>query len=565
MESVSDLLTGPGDPGRVVAITQGKVADVARLRRDVATNARRLVEAGCRCGLLMTADTYWAAVGMLALFQAGAEVVMPQNATIGSVASIRQHWDTLVCDRLPAGCEVGFILAEGDDEGAELRPLDTAQCHLSFFTSGSTGDPKKVVKSLAGMELEAAAIEAVLGGLVDSGARVLGTVTHQHLFGFSYKLFWPLCSGRVIEGVVHEFWESLLAQELNGAAIITSPAHLLRLAAFGPLPAGRRPACILSAGAVLPLAAGVAAAAMFGAPVCEIYGSTETGTIAWRRRDVVDLPWRAVPGVTVDIADDGRLCLQSSFVMGADPVLSDDLAERATDHGFWLRGRSDRIVKIDGKRVSLVEVEEQLGALPLVAKAAVVVLPGDLPTLGAVIVPSDLGRKALLEAGAFRFGRQLRQALGDQQDAAGRPRRWRFVDALPSNAMGKTLQQDLLALFADARPSEPELRALRQTEEGVELDLYNTPTLKQLDGHFPGMPIIPGVAQIDWAVKFAARHLNLSFDVAKAYQVKFHRLTLPDTMVTLKLMHDAKRQRLTFSYQRGEVVLTSGTIRTMSS
>ncbi|MBV5268841.1 MAG: acyl-CoA synthetase, partial [Afipia sp.] len=223
LQSVSDLLTGPGDPGRVVAITQGKTIDVAKLRRDVAVNALRLAESGCKRGLLITADTYWAVVGMLALFQAGAEVVMPQNSTIGSVTSIQQHWDTLVCDQLPSGCADGFFLEDGDDRAAEMQPLDAAQCHISFFTSGSTGEPKKVIKSLAGMELEAAAIEEILGGLVDRGSRVLGTVTHQHLFGFSYKLFWPLCSGRVIEGVVHEFWESLLAQELSGAAIVTSP------------------------------------------------------------------------------------------------------------------------------------------------------------------------------------------------------------------------------------------------------------------------------------------------------------------------------------------------------
>jgi 3-hydroxymyristoyl/3-hydroxydecanoyl-(acyl carrier protein) dehydratase len=75
------------------------------------------------------------------------------------------------------------------------------------------------------------------------------------------------------------------------------------------------------------------------------------------------------------------------------------------------------------------------------------------------------------------------------------------------------------------------------------------------------MPIVPGVAQIDWAVKLAARHLNLPIEVATHYQVKFHRLTLPGTLVTLKLAHDAIRQRLNFSYHRDEVVLTSGAIK----
>ncbi|MBK8158054.1 MAG: acyl-CoA synthetase [Rhodospirillaceae bacterium] len=562
LQSISDLLTTPGNLGRIVAATRGRVIDVSQLRRDVYANAECLRASGCKRGLLITEDTYWAIVGMLALFQMGAEVVLPQNATVGAITSIQEHWDVLVCDRLPAGQVGGIILQSAGEGSGELQPLDATKCYLNLFTSGSTGIPKRVRKTLAVMEREAEAIELIAGGNVEATARILGTVTHQHLFGLSYKLFWPLCSGRIVDGTVHELWESLLAQDLRGSVVITSPAHLLRLGPVNPLPAGRQPSRILSAGAVLPLLASAAASTVFGSAICEIYGSTETGTIARRERHRVDLPWQVAPGVAVEIADDGTMWVTSPFLSETTHHRCDDLAERDINGGFHLRGRTDRVVKIDGARVSLAAVEAGIAASPWVANVALVVLPGDVPALGAAVVPSEAGRLKLLEVGSFRFSRLLRQGLQDLQEAPGRPRRWRFVEALPVNDLGKTVQRDLLALFDVRRPTEPEIRAVRATSDGIELDLFTSPDLQQLEGHFPGMPIVPGVAQIDWAVKLAARHLELPVGVAMSYQVKFHRLTLPGTLLTLKLDLDAERQRLNFAYRRDDVVLTSGIIRT---
>nr|WP_298689264.1 AMP-binding protein [uncultured Dongia sp.] len=512
--------------------------------------------------MLIAEDTYWAVVGMLALFQIGAEVVMPQNATMGASAAIRKDWDLLVCDRLPTGQSQGFQLRIGEGGIHRLLAMDPAHCRMTLFTSGSTGEPKSVSKTLDTMEREAAAIEEILGEQVPRDARVFGTVTHQHLFGLSYKLFWPLCSGRCIDGPVYALWEDLLTENLAGAAIVSSPAHLTRLGTIDAVPEANRPACLLSAGAELPVAASVAASKAFGTPLCEIYGSTETGTIAFRWRDRMATPWQPMPGVAIDIGEGDILSLTSPFLPDQQAYRTSDRVVRDADGGFHLVGRDDRIVKIDGKRVSLSQVETQLTQSPLVSASAVLPLLDDQTVLVAVVVPSESGAEELRRLGAFRVGRLLRHFLGEHQEAAGKPRRWRFVDRLPVNDMGKLRKEDLLALFSvTGRPTEPELRTVRRHDSGVELDLFNSPDLAQLDGHFPNMPIIPGVAQIDWAVKLAARHLNLPIEVATHYQVKFHRLTLPGTLVTLKLAHDAVRQRLNFSYHRDDVVLTSGAIK----
>ncbi|MDY0873329.1 AMP-binding protein [Dongia rigui] len=559
MRDLATLLVGDEPDDGVIALRGAERIDLRRFRDDIASNAARLAAANCRHGLLATADTYWCAVGMMALFRIGATVVMPQNATPGAALAIGGAWDLIITDRLDGDADGQFLLGRGDGAGADLRAIDPALCRLSLYTSGSTGRPKRVDKTLAAMQREALAIEAMLGSCVAPDSHVVGMVTHQHLFGLSFKLFWPLLSGRPFEARVYQYWEEVLAENIGQAAIVASPAHLKRLGDL--LPDGKHlpPACLISAGAELSDAVAATVQEAFNAPLLEIYGSTETGIVGQRWRKTRDQPWLPAPGVAIDIGPNGALRIQSPFLDDPDWFDVDDRVEPA-DAGFRLKGRADRVVKIEGKRVSLPEVEATLAASPFVAQVAVLAVGAEGPTLAAVVVTSAEGARELTRLGAFRLGRELRRSLAARHEAAAIPRRWRFVQELPTGPLGKVRQEDLLALFADEQ-REPELLAMRRNGQELELDLFNGADLAQLDGHFPGMPIVPGVAQIDWAVKLAARYMGIPLASAQTYQVKFHRLTLPGMAVKLCLAHDEARQRLRFSYRRGDDVLTSGVIR----
>lgn len=564
--TITDLLTGT-EGSRVVAYVAGRPISLAEFRNDVAANALALHARGCQRGLLVTADTYWAAVGMLALFQAGAVVVMPPNILPETLQQLCVEWDCLVSDTADVMTEAHHRLISGESAGRALQPLDSEACVIELFTSGTTGDPIRVRKTLRQMELEAADIESLFGRHLAEGAPVAGTVTHQHMYGLAYRLFWPLCNKRPIDGTIYTFWEELLRADLRGGAVVSGPSHLTRLAGIPALPAGTRPGLVFSAGAPLPPGTGAASEAILGAPLIEIYGSTETNSIAWRAVSGLEPHWQPFPAIKIDRLPDGRITLTSPYIIGHDRYEGQDLIQLATGGGFDLIGRADRVVKIEGKRVSLGEVERCLRAHPAIAAAAIVVLPEPAPSLAAVVVPSEAGDERLREIGRFRFGRLLRHDLSTRLEAAGLPRRWRFVAALPVNALGKTNTAELRQLFnSTTQPGEPDIRPLERSADWVELEVFNRPDLRQLDGHFPGMPIVPGVAQIDWAVKLAARHLDLPLQAATNYQVKFHRLTLPDSISILRLEHDRTRQRLSFSYRRPDrEVLTSGTISLATS
>ncbi len=565
--ALSRLLLEQRLPTTPVAESGNTVMDFARFHADVAANTLRLRQLGCRRGLLVTKDSYWGAVGLFALMNAGAEVIMPQNSQPGTLAAISDAWDVLVCDGPLEPGGAAFVLETGGQgAGDALSALDPLT-PLSFFTSGSTGAPKRVAKTLAHLEREAEAVDAALGTTVPRGARVRSTVTHQHVYGLTFRLCWPLASGRPFTSITGEYWETALAALDGDEALITSPAHLTRLAGIAPLPPARRPSLVLSAGAPLAEGAAEAAAAVFGVPVTEIFGSTETGAIAWRRRDRADGVWRALPGVAVESSPDGLLYVRAPHVPGGEHSGSDRV-EIEADGGFRFLGRTDSIVKIEGQRVSLPALEEQLRRLVWVADAAVVLLDESPAQLAAAVVPSAAGAAVLAEIGAFRFCRRLRRALTDMQDPAGLPRRWRVVDALPSGALGKRRASDILRLFGGSdvtstqpvRPTEPEIRVVRTLADGAEFNLFIPADLAYVDGHFPQVPIVPGVALIDWAVKLAARHLNFPIESAQAFRVKFSRIAIPNTTVTLSLRHTGPWRRLNFQYSMGMEVLSAGSI-----
>jgi len=574
MPDLSRLFVDPVLSDRPVAESGGRLIGGTQFTADVAANAARIRAAGCRRGLLVTQDGYWGAVGLFALLHAGAEAVLPQNGQPGTLAALADARDLVVGDAALEGVDDALRLEPGVAGAAPaLGPLDSG-APLCFFTSGSTGRPKPVRKTLALLQREAEAIAALLDPVVPAGAWVHATVPHQHVYGMAFRLCWPLTSGRPFSGASHALWESALAVLEEGAVLVTSPAHLARLEGIAPLPPGRRPSLVLSAGAPLSDEAAEAAARVLGTAPTEIFGSSETGAVAHRARRRPDPAWRPLPGVTVGRAEDGRLRVRSPALPGDGSHVGDDRVELDGEGGFHLLGRADRIVKIEGKRVSLPEIEEHLRRQPWVADAAALPIGEETPRLAAVVVPSAEGRARLSDLGPFRFGRLLRRELAATQEPAGLPRHWRFVETMPQGALGKRVPADLLTLFKGdgamiaeetvggahpQRPTEPVIRAVRDSGEGVELDLYLPGDLAQVDGHFPGLPIVPGVALIDWAVTLGARH-GIPVEVARDFQVKFRRVTVPDSAVTLSLRHMAARRRMAFEYRAGDETLTSGTI-----
>jgi len=442
---IAQLLNGRRPDDLPVATCCGRVLTLGRLRADVAHNANALH--GAKRALLVCDDSYRFLTGLLALLHVGADVVLPPNARSGTLRMIGDSFDLLVSDVSRPEVARSFLIESAD---AEVPPflLDVERGRLDFFTSGSTGDMKRVEKSAAVLEREAAVLETLWGGQL-ANAQVFGTVSHQHIFGLTFKLLWPLLAGRCFSTETHGAWEVLLAELSPGAVIVSSPAHLTRLGGLSPLPQRLWPRMILTAGAPLPPEAAAETQEILGTAPTEIFGSTETGAVAWRKITTGPGLWEALPGIEVASHGDGLLRVRSPFVDGDGWCHLADRVVIAADGRFRFEGRADRILKIEGKRVSLQQLEREIAALPWIEAAAVVPIAGVRSFLGAVAVLSASGRDELARLGKFRFERVLRRELANTQDGAVLPRRWRFVDHLPMDGMGKRRTADIAALLAD--------------------------------------------------------------------------------------------------------------------
>lgn len=442
------LLSDGAAADRPFASHAGTVVGFARFRADVAAAAHRLGVVGCRRGLVACDDAYWATVGWFALAHVGAETVMAPNSLPATLAGLSGAFDHVVTDGAVAPGEHVLRLEAGASAPCALPSFDATKTLVTLFTSGSTGTPKRIVKTVRQFEVEAETVERVLGEAVPGGAWVHRTVAHQHLYGLTFGLCWPIATRRPFVGAAHQFWEPTLAAMAAGDVLVSSPSHLSRLGGIPPVAPDRRASAILSAGAPLPDDAAAAARAVLGCPVREFFGSTEAGVVATRLRDSEPpAAWRPLPGVSVSRLDDGRLHVSSPYILEPEGQVSEDLVELAPDGRFTLKGRGDRIAKIEGVRVSLAEFDARLGELAGVARAAVVVLGGDMPYLGAVVVLDSAGADELAALGDFRLGRRLRAGLAQHLPLAALPRRWRFVSQLPSGPLGKLRAADLAALF----------------------------------------------------------------------------------------------------------------------
>lgn len=92
-------------------------------------------------------------------------------------------------------------------------------------------------------------------------------------------------------------------------------------------------------------------------------------------------------------------------------------------------------------------------------------------------------------------------------------------------------------------------------------------SLSWFEGHFESQPVLPGVAQISYAMYYAAQRLNVSAAFLSLEQVKFLVPILPSDDIVLRLTTDEIHQKLQFRYLAGSspdadpMLMSSGKIR----
>jgi len=493
------------------------------------------------------------AIALYATWLAGAEALLPADNLAHSRERLAARIDAWIGDQ-PGD----LLLAELN--GPELAPvtLDLDACRLVLSTSGSTGEPKLIGKSLRQLSNEVQVLDDLWGAELGN-AHILGSVAAQHIYGLLFRVLWPLSAGRAFLCRQIAFPEDLQRLSLGQPrfAWVGSPALLKRMGDNLDWPALRPVVRVFSSGGPLPVEAGERLRECLGQAPTEIYGSSETGGIAWRQGGQL---WQPFEGVALSQDEHGALRIESTYLPPGEIEQTADAARLCADGRFELLGRLDRIVKLEEKRISLPQLEAALMKHPFVSEARLGVVQENRASLGALVALSDAGLHALRNGGRRALTQRLREHLAGHCEALALPRRWRLLRRLPGNAQGKLPQSRVDELLHAPRSLAPEVLAHSEVDGEQHLQLEIPPDLACFPGHFPTAPVLPGVVQVQWAQQLGRQVFDLPPRFGGMEVLKFQQLLRPGDFCQLALRWDAERGKLYFAFSRGEAACSSGRI-----
>ena len=420
-------------PDSVVAFRSGTPVSAGEFLADTMRLAALLPRGGHM--LNICTDRYRFAVGLAAGLVSGCTSLLPPTQTPEVIRQLRLFASDAICLTDEAACAIDlpmvhYPLSPAPTLGSWQVPAIRADQRVAYiFTSGSTGTPLPHSKTW-GPLATCVRIEAERLGMAGIRSHALvATVPPQHMYGFESSVLLALQAGQAL-CAERPFYPadivSVLAAVRSPRVFVSTPIHLRAvLASDVALPPVE---LVLSATAPLDPMLAAAVEARFRAPLLEIYGTTETGQLA-SRRPTAGAEWQLWPGVSL-YEREGRTWARGGHV--ETPTQLGDVIEPTAPDRFILRGRTDDLVNIAGKRSSLAYLNQQLLAIPGVLDAAFFLgsEPGHWSAtgtarLGAVVVARELA--------AAQIMRELRLRI----DPAFLPRPLLIVDSIPRNSTGK--------------------------------------------------------------------------------------------------------------------------------
>ena len=400
----------------------------------------------CDCKVLFTTRDYESRLG-----EALAEVARPIEAIVIDPDAPELFLD----ERLPA------------DDPDPVRPDDPA---LLMYTSGTTGEPKGALLSHRNL-VAAASTVAAWHGLTPQD-RCLSSLPLYHINGQVIATVAPFVSGGSVIAPhrfsVSTWWDTVDRHQATWLNLVpTIMAYLLNAAdskrayRFSRVRFGR------SASAPLPPEQHRAFERIFGIPVIEAMGMTESASVVFanpqqaakRKYGSVGLPC----GVKAKVIDPetsramppgspGEILLRGPGVMNAYYKSAEQTA-KSFDHDGWLRtgdlgyrdvdgyyfitGRLKELIIKGGENIAPREIDEALLKHPSVLEAAAVGIPD--PDYW-----QDIRACVVLKPGARATVDELREFCLAELGRYKTPREFRFLDELPKGPSGKVQRLKLL-------------------------------------------------------------------------------------------------------------------------
>ena len=525
-------------PGAAMGWRAGAPVAIEQFLHAAAALSRRLPQAGY-C-INVCEDRLNFVVGFAASLMARSITLLPQNRTPAVLREVGAAYAG-ACrladfgERWEYGHHVDIGPWPERSDACETPTIPLEQIAAILFTSGTTGAPSPHAKTWGSLVAGARALRTRVPDIAAAG--IVGAVPPQHMWGLESTVMLALQSGCSVHSacpLLPAEIAAALAQLRGPRWLVATPAHLRACALSGD----RLPplAGVLCSTAPLPQDSARLVEELAGAPVFEIYGSTETGAIATRRTARTQT-FSAVDGIDIAVAGDHAIAQGGHL---PQPVRLNDMLQSSGDGQFTVEGRTADVVKIGGSRNSLAALTAELNRVPGVVDG-VFWLPD--PTAGetrltAFAVAPGIDRAAVMA--------QLRIHI----DPLFLPRPLILVDVLPRNAAGK-LSRDALRALADSFESAKVAEGW-QTVPG---------THPALEGHFPGDPIVPGAWLLALVEREARRRFGDGFRVLGVPDASFRAALRPEEPFRIVLVQAAP-DRVAFKIEGKAALVADGTLVT---
>lgn len=449
---------------QVVAWRAGRAITAATFLRDVKALAARLPEHAYAINLCD--DRYLFLLSFAAVIVKGQSNLLPPNHASQTISDVVAMYPDSYClseSVLPtltisslsqvnvaalSETPANTAMASDIKSAYEVPQIPATQLAAVAFTSGSTGKPSANLKSWEQLVIGTQRIQEGFKSAFDSSFTIVATVPPQHMYGLENSILLPLISGAAIYA-----GRPLFPQDIGEALdsvpaprmLVTTPVHLKSCVGSGvELP---ELGLVVSATAPLDSALAANAEATFKTQVLEIYGCTESGSLAMRRTLDGD-EWQLLRGFDITCAsspsndtDEEQTCMVSASHLTEQVRLHDEI-ELLTQHRFRLQGRKADMINIAGKRASLADLNIKLNQIEGV-KDGVIICPDDdtdnVQRLVAIVAAPGLSQQQILMELKIRL------------DPAFLPRPIYKVDQLPREATGKLPKSRLVLLLHELR------------------------------------------------------------------------------------------------------------------
>jgi len=360
------------------------------------------------------------------------------------------------------------------------QSFDSERAHsagMYLLSSGTTDMPSVVDRRAAALDAVAENIATHVGNKDGRGMRhddrVLGVIPQCHSYGVESALMGPLFAGAALvlccgldTAFIGEIWRR------EDITVFPATPSMLDVLARTAGPANRppphavhhaHPACVYSAGARLPGSVAAMFEQRYHAPVGQLYGASEAGSLTFihgecrpeptcvgtplshvdlrivdpDERGLVDVP----RGVAGEVAVRARSML-TRYVGDSRPCMTDGYW-RSGDLGQWdergrlhITGRRKFLVDVGPEKVNPLEVEAVLREHPGVAECVVtsVAVTETVCRLRAIVIRAE---------GSNSTGEDLRHFLRERLSAYKVPRMYEFRTDLPRSPTGKVLRREL--------------------------------------------------------------------------------------------------------------------------